>query len=50
MYLRITRGRFDSAKFDQVAALLPEVTAEIQRLPGLQTVQLGLDRDRAYAF
>ena len=45
MYIRITHGRFDPAKYDQVAAVLPDVLAAIRRLPGLQTVQAGLDRE-----
>jgi hypothetical protein len=44
MYLRITRGRFDPANYDQVAALGGEVTAGVGRLPGLDRIYQALDR------
>jgi heme-degrading monooxygenase HmoA len=43
MYLRITRGRFDPAAADQVAALMPEVSAAVERMPGLQHLYQARD-------
>ena len=44
MYLRITRARFDPARYDDVVPLAREVTAAVQRLPGFQHYHGGLDR------
>ena len=44
MYLRITRGRFDPARFDEVHALLPAVLARLRQLPGCRDVRTGFDR------
>ena len=44
MYLRMTRGRFDSTKSDEAMRLMPDITAAIQQLPGCQGVQVGVDR------
>ncbi len=33
MYLRITRGRFDPAKYDDVLPLTREVDAAVQAMP-----------------
>ncbi len=38
MYLRITRGRFDSARYDELVPLSREVNAAVQALPGCQSV------------
>ena len=43
MYLRSTRGHFDPAKSGEATALLPDIVAAIQRLPGCQGVQAGVD-------
>ena len=45
MYLRITRGRFDPAKADQFVPLAREVNAAVQRLPGCQSMHMGVDRN-----
>ena len=44
MYLRVTRGHWDPAKHDELARLVPEVRAAIQRLPGCQDVRNGVER------
>lgn len=44
MYLRITRGRFDPATYDQLRPLADEVTAAGQRLPGLDRIYQAVDR------
>ena len=44
MHLRITRGRFDSARYDELLPLSREVNAAVQALPGCQSVHVGLDR------
>ena len=44
MYLRVTRGRWDPAKHDELMRLVPEVRAAIQRLPGCQDVRNGVER------
>ena len=43
MYLRSTRGHFDPTKSGEAAALLPDIVAAIQQLPGCQGVQAGID-------
>ena len=45
MYIRVTRGRFDPAKYDEMRGLSEEVNAAVQRLPGCQGVYTGGDRD-----
>jgi hypothetical protein len=44
MYLRITRGTFDPARYDQVAPLTADVAAALSRLPGFQTYSGGANR------
>ncbi|GAC1430080.1 MAG: hypothetical protein NVSMB65_03530 [Chloroflexota bacterium] len=44
MYLRITRGRFDAAKYDDLLRLTTAIGAAIRALPGCQSYQAGLDR------
>jgi hypothetical protein len=44
MYLRITMGRFDPARIDDVMPLAQRITAAIEELPGNQSQELGLDR------
>ncbi len=44
MYLRITRARFDPARYDDVVPLAREVTAAVQQLPGFQHYHGGIDR------
>jgi hypothetical protein len=44
MFLRLTRGRFDPARYDAVVPLVPAVTAALQTLPGVQHVHVGIDR------
>ena len=44
MVLRITRGRFDPARYDEFLAVAQEVPAAVSRMPGFQSYQLGVDR------
>jgi hypothetical protein len=44
MYLRITRGRFDPAKFEQIRPLADEVQAAAGRAPGLDRIYQAVDR------
>jgi hypothetical protein len=44
MYLRVSHGRWDPAKHDELTRLVPEVRAAIQRLPGCQDVRSGVER------
>ena len=44
MYLRITRGHFDPARYEEFRAAVPHVVAAIQQLPGFQGIQTGIDR------
>ena len=44
MYLRLTRGRFDPARYDTVVPLVPAITAALRALPGVQDVHVGIDR------
>ena len=45
MYLRITRSRFDPAKYDETVRLGEEFAAAIRRLPGFQSYHSGMDRN-----
>jgi len=44
MYLRITRGRFDPAKYDDLLPLTREVDAAVQAMSGCQRVHSAVDR------
>ena len=44
MYLRITRARFDPARYDDLVPITREVNAAVQRLPGCQGLYQGIDR------
>jgi aminoglycoside phosphotransferase (APT) family kinase protein len=44
MYLRITRGRFDPAAYDQIRPLADEIQAAGSRLPGLDRMYQAVDR------
>ncbi len=44
MYLRITRGRFDAAKYDELFPMMREVDPIVQALPGCQSVHSAMDR------
>jgi hypothetical protein len=44
MYLRITRARFDPARYEEVVPLGREVEAAVRRLPGFQDYHGGFDR------
>ena len=44
MYLRVTRGRWDPAKHDELARLVPEALAAIRQLPGCQDARNGVER------
>ncbi len=45
MYIRVTRGRFDPAKYEEFQRLSHDVHAAVQRLPGCQSVHTGGDRN-----
>ncbi len=44
MYVRITRGTFDPARYDEVAPLTADVAAALSRLPGFQSYSGGANR------
>ena len=44
MFLRLTRGHFDPASYDDVVPLVPAITAALRALPGVQDVHVGIDR------
>lgn len=44
MVLRITRGRFDSSRYDEVLPLAQQVEAAAQGLPGYVGIQIAIDR------
>lgn len=44
-FMRVTRSRFDPAKAEELARLGPDLTAAIRRLPGLQHLHGGIDRE-----
>lgn len=44
MYLRITRGRFDPARYDELLPLTREVDAAVQAMPGYQDGYSAVDR------
>jgi hypothetical protein len=44
MYLRITRGRFDPARYDESVAISQDIAAAIARLPGFVRYQGGGNR------
>ena len=43
MVLRVTRFRFDPAKYDEMLPLVQQVNSAVQGLPGNQGVQIGID-------
>ena len=45
MYLRVTRGRFDAARYEEVLRHSHEINAAVRRLTGFRDVQLGFDRN-----
>ncbi len=49
MYLRITRGRFDPARYDDFIPVMRELSAALQRLPGYQDFYQGIDRNAGTA-
>jgi hypothetical protein len=44
MYLCITRGTFDPARYDEIAPLTTGVAATLSRLPGFQSCSGGANR------
>jgi len=44
MYVRVTRGQIDPARFDEIAKLGQEIAAAIRQLPGNQSYVAGIDR------
>jgi len=44
MYHRVSHGRSDPAKYDELVGLVPAVRAAIRQLPGCQDVRAGVDR------
>ena len=46
MILRVTRGRFDAAKYEQIERGLREQWVPgVKQMPGFRALQLGVDRD-----
>ncbi len=46
MILRVTRGRFDAAKYEQIERGLREQwVPDVKQMPGFRALQLGIDRD-----
>jgi quinol monooxygenase YgiN len=45
MYVRITRGRFDPARIEEVLSVTDEVANALKGLPGFVAYQGGLDRN-----
>ena len=45
MYMRITIGRFDPAKSEEVVRLSGEASAVVSRRPGFQHLHQGFDRN-----
>ncbi len=45
MYMRISRGRFDPARYDEISPVGREVDAAVQALPGCQHTHSGTDRN-----
>lgn len=41
MQLRLTRGRFDPARYDDVMRAVPDITAAIRALPEVQGIALS---------
>ena len=44
MYLRITRGRFDPAKYDNLLPLTREVDTAVRAMSGCQSMHTAMDR------
>ena len=44
MYIRVTRGWLEPAKYDEMARIVPDLTAAIRRLRGCQGFHPGGDR------
>lgn len=44
MFLRITRGRFDSSRYEEIWPLAQQVDAAARNLPGNQSCQTAIDR------
>lgn len=46
MILRVTRGRFDAAKYEQIErGLRDQWVPDVEQMPGFRGLQLGVDRD-----
>ena len=45
MQVRVSRGRFDTAKFDETVALATEAATSMKGLPGFHSYQGGINRD-----
>ena len=43
-YLRLTRGRFDPAAYEEVVRLTGEIAAATEQLPGYRSQHHGIDR------
>jgi hypothetical protein len=44
IYLRITRAHFNPSRYEELQAVVPDVSAAIRLLPGFQSMQTGVDR------
>ena len=44
MFVRVTRGRLDPARFDDLAGIAPDIAAEMRAQPGFQSYLAAGDR------
>jgi len=44
MFIRVTRGRVDPSRYDQMSQLVPDVAASVGRQPGFHSYLQGGDR------
>jgi len=44
MYIRVTRGRVDPSRYDELRNGVPDIVATMSRLPGCQSYLTGGDR------
>jgi hypothetical protein len=44
MYMRVTRGRLDPARFDETTKVGQDIAAAMRQLPGYQSYVAGLDQ------
>ena len=44
MFIRVTRGRIDPSRYDEMSQLVPDVAASVGRQPGFHSYLQGGDR------